>query len=86
MGLLQFVKQVFSNHCETADNHENPQLRTRYYKTTTANAFSTIKKLVEELEGFELLSTSEENGEISVNVKKRKEGVYGHYGRFFTAI
>jgi hypothetical protein len=73
MGLLQSVKQILSNHCETADDHDNYQLRTHYYKTTAANAFSIIKKLVEELDGFELLSASEEHGEISVNVKKGKK-------------
>ncbi|MFC3883196.1 cytosolic protein [Bacillus songklensis] len=73
MGLLQSLKQAFSNHCETADHHDNDQLRTHYYKATTANAFTAIKKLVEELDGFELLSASEEHGEISVNIKKGKK-------------
>lgn len=73
MSLLQSLKQVFSNHCETSDHHNDFQLRTHYYKTTAANAFTAIKELVEGLNGFELLSTSQEHGEISVNVKRGKK-------------
>jgi hypothetical protein len=73
MGLLQSIRQIFSNHCETSDQHEDLSLRTHYYKTTSAHAFSQMKSLIEELDGFELLSTSEEHGELSVNVKKGKK-------------
>lgn len=73
MGLLQSIKQVFSNHCETSDKHQDLQLRTHYYKTTTAHAFAEVKKLMEGLDGFELLSATEEYGELSVNVKKGKK-------------
>jgi hypothetical protein len=73
MGLLQSIKQVFSNHCETSDQHQDLQLRTHYYKTTTAHAFTEVKKLIEGLDGFELLAATEEYGELSVNVKKGKK-------------
>jgi hypothetical protein len=73
MSVLQKLKYVLSNHCETEENHQDEQLRSRYYKTTTANAFKTVKEIVEKSADFELLSVSEERCELSVAVRKGKK-------------
>jgi hypothetical protein len=71
--IVQKLKHLFSNHCETHERHPDEQLKSRYYKTTHATAVKTIKELIEKLPGFQLLSVSEERGEISFSVHRGKK-------------
>ena len=73
VNIFQKVKNLLANHCETQENHQDEQLRSRYYKTTAANALKTVKEIIEKSPHFKLLSVSEERGELSVAVSKGKK-------------
>ncbi|KAA0549154.1 cytosolic protein [Bacillus sp. BGMRC 2118] len=69
MGVIRSVGQFFSNHCETGEKHEDPSLRTRYYKVTNSNAMKTVEELLSNEPGMKVTSVSKEHGELSVEMK-----------------
>lgn len=73
MSVWKKLKYALTNHCETSEHHEDAQLRSRYYKTTAANAIKAIKELIASSNGYELLSVSEERGEFSVATRGGKK-------------
>ncbi|MBA2873773.1 cytosolic protein [Thermaerobacillus caldiproteolyticus] len=73
MSVWNKLKYVLTNHCETRENHEDEQLRSRYYKTTNASAIKTIKELIESSPDYELLSVSDERGELSATTRRGKK-------------
>lgn len=73
MSVWSKLKYALMNHCETRENHEDEQLRSRYYKTTNANAVKVVKELIESSPDYELLSVSEERGEFSVTTRRGKK-------------
>jgi hypothetical protein len=73
MRVLRKLEYMFSNHCETHENHQDERFRSRYYKTTAKNALKTIKEIIEKSPDLELLSASDERGELGVSVSKGKK-------------
>jgi hypothetical protein len=73
MSVWNKLKYALTNHCETRENHEDEQLRSRYYKTTNTNAIKVVKELIESSPDYELLSVSEERGEFSVATRRGKK-------------
>lgn len=71
--MLQKLQSIFTNQQETREHHDDPQLRSRYYKVTKKTAIATLQEVFKQLEGFEVGHVSEERGEMSVNVKLRKK-------------
>jgi hypothetical protein len=72
MSLFQSTKQFFSKHCETHEKHEDPLLRTHYYKTTKSNALTVIQETLTKLNGYKIMSVSKEHGEMSVQIPSPK--------------
>ncbi|QOR65770.1 cytosolic protein [Cytobacillus suaedae] len=70
MGSLQ---SFFSNHCETSDKHRDPVLKSHYYKVTNKQAIQSVKDFINKQNGFTLTSISEERGEMSVSVAKKRK-------------
>lgn len=70
MGSLQ---SLFSNHCETSDQHRDSALKSHYYKVTNKQAIQSIKDFINKQKGFKLTSISEERGEMSVSVTKNRK-------------
>ncbi|WP_456278044.1 cytosolic protein [Bacillus sp. AK128] len=70
---FQKIKQFFSKHCETKDHHVDPMLKTHYYKTSKANALTTIEELIRELPGHKVTSVSTDHGEMSVEITSPKK-------------
>lgn len=73
MGAIRTIGQFFSNHCETGEKHEDPSLRTRYYKVTNGNAIKAIEELFSNEPGFKVTSVSKEHGELSVEASSPKK-------------
>ncbi|WP_027410195.1 hypothetical protein [Anoxybacteroides tepidamans] len=73
MSVWNKLKYALTNHCETKEHHEDEQLRSRYYKTTGANAIKVVKELIASSAEYELLSVSEERGEFSVATRRGKK-------------
>jgi len=73
MSLVQKLKKYFSNHAETRDHHEDPDLQTRYYKTTKDQALMIIENYITNSQIYELNSISKTHGEISILKKKGKK-------------
>jgi hypothetical protein len=70
MGLGQF----FSTKAETHDNHSVPELRTRYYKTSTPKAVEAIEQIIKsDRSRFAFLDSSTDRGEINAEIKKPKK-------------
>lgn len=65
-------KYALTNHCETRENHEDVELRSHYYKAANRAVMAAVKELLASLPGAELLSVSEERGEICAQTKRGK--------------
>ncbi|GGM26749.1 hypothetical protein GCM10011351_10670 [Paraliobacillus quinghaiensis] len=73
MGLKESFEKYVNNHSETKDKHWDEQLQTHYFKTTKDRAFQTVESYFRDKQGCEIVATSKEHGEISVNFKGRKK-------------
>jgi len=73
MSVFQKLKYLLSNHCETEENHWDEPLRSRYYKTTAKSALKAVKEIVEKTPHYDLLSISEERGELSVAIRRGRK-------------
>lgn len=72
MSMSVKIKRIFGRHAETRDHHQDPELRTKYFKTTKSRALETLEKMFKESEVYEFNSISETHGEISVIKRKGK--------------
>ncbi|HSU79380.1 MAG TPA: DUF1499 domain-containing protein [Candidatus Angelobacter sp.] len=72
MGALN---RLFETHVESRDNHPDPKLKTRYFKTSKSNVMDEVRAWIESSKGFELLDVSEERGELAAKVNGRKKGL-----------
>lgn len=70
--MLQKIQSIFSTQQETREHHHDPLLRSRYYKANKKNAMVAIQEVLNQLDGFDIASVSEERGEMSVNIKRKK--------------
>ncbi|MTH52889.1 cytosolic protein [Bacillus mangrovi] len=75
MSLLKKVQAFFSAHTETAEQHSNPDLRSRYYKATVKKAMDAVQAAASSRGGCAVTSVSEERGEISVHIQKPKSAL-----------
>ncbi|OAS88823.1 MULTISPECIES: cytosolic protein [Metabacillus] len=74
MSFINKLKDFFSTHQETRENHYNPDLKSHYYKTTYKNALQSVNSLIEQIPGMTVTSISEERGEMSVTIDKPRKG------------
>ncbi|KZZ85935.1 hypothetical protein [Bacillus sp. SJS] len=75
MSLLKKVQAFFSAHSETAETHQDPELRSRYYKATAKKAMEAVQAAAAVRGGCKVTSVSEERGEISVQIQKPKSAL-----------
>ncbi|RKQ29916.1 cytosolic protein [Oceanobacillus halophilus] len=73
MSIGNKITKYFSNHAETSENHWDKPLQTHYYKAMKDKVFQTLENLFTTKQEFQINSTSEERGEMSVSVKKGKK-------------
>ncbi|MCH1627299.1 cytosolic protein [Fredinandcohnia quinoae] len=73
MGFKQTFQMLTTSHSETSDNHWDELLKSHYYKSTNKKTIDAVKSVIEGLDGYHITSISEERGEMSVSVKKRKK-------------
>jgi hypothetical protein len=73
MKIFRTIQQFLSNHCETQENHNDPALQTRYYKTTNRTALNTIEQIISKQSGYKITSISKEHGELSVEISSPKK-------------
>lgn len=69
MSIKHWIQKHLTNHAETSEQHWNQALRTHYFKTTKAQAFRVIEELYTNASKYEIISKSEEHGEVSIGVK-----------------
>ncbi|TXC90177.1 cytosolic protein [Metabacillus litoralis] len=74
MSFVNKLKDIFSTHQETRENHYNEDLKSHYYKTTYKTALQSVKSIIEETPGMTITSVSEDRGEMSVNIDRPKKG------------
>jgi hypothetical protein len=73
MSFVNKLKDIFSTHQETRENHHNPELKSHYYKTTNKKALQSVKELIDQTPGMTVTSVSEERGEMSVNIDRPRK-------------
>ncbi|MDL4840648.1 cytosolic protein [Aquibacillus rhizosphaerae] len=73
MTIRQSIDKFFNNHSETRDNHWDPKLQTHYFKTTKDKGFKTVEEFFRKSKSYEIVATSEDHGEISVNCSGSKK-------------
>lgn len=73
MSFRQTLKKYFSNHAETSDNHSDPTLKTKYYKTTKDRGLDALENLFNNSQTYKVNSISKDHGEISVIKTKGKK-------------
>ncbi|MFC4556650.1 cytosolic protein [Virgibacillus kekensis] len=72
MSFRQFVAKYFGNHAETSERHEDPSLKTQYYKTTKDRGLDYLEKLFNNDERYKVNAISREHGEVSAYITKGK--------------
>ncbi|MFB1050863.1 cytosolic protein [Paraliobacillus sp. JSM ZJ581] len=73
MGLRESFEKLFNNHSETREQHWDKQLQTHYFKTTKDKAFHTIETYFRNRSGCDIIATSKEHGEVSINLKGKRK-------------
>ncbi len=73
LGLKETVDKFFNNHSETSEKHSDPQLQTHYFKTTKDKAFQIVESYFHNKSGCDIIATSHEHGEISLNLHGKKK-------------
>lgn len=71
--MIMGIKDFFSYRTETGENHQQNELKTRYYKTNKTKAMKQIKELLEAEPHIKLLDYSEDHGEITAEYIKPKK-------------
>ncbi|KAF0819463.1 MULTISPECIES: hypothetical protein [unclassified Cytobacillus] len=72
MSIFSQLARRYKKQCETNENHSDPELTTRYYRTNTAQMLQTIEELFRADHNVNILSISKEHGEIAAEIKKDK--------------
>lgn len=75
MTFKEKLSSVFNPNAQTMDNHYDEQLKTHYYKTTSAQAFRVVEELLKTINVYEIQSIQEERGEIGVTLHNTKRGL-----------
>ncbi|ARI76835.1 cytosolic protein [Halobacillus mangrovi] len=65
-----FISRYFSNHAESSEEHNDPQLVTHYYKAKHDELFKSIEEMFST--PSEVVASSKERGEITVNYKGKR--------------
>lgn len=73
MSFRQKLRKYLGNHAETREEHSDPTLKTRYYKTTKDRGLETLEKLIKHSQKYQMNSLSKEHGEMSVLISKGKK-------------
>lgn len=73
MSFKQTLKKYFGNRAETRDEHVDPTLHTRYYKTTKEKGLDTLENLFNNSQTYKMNSISKDHGEISLLKIKGKK-------------
>ncbi|MBM7571956.1 cytosolic protein [Aquibacillus albus] len=73
MSIQQTFNKYFNNHSETTEKHWDPQLKTRYFKTTKEKGFKAVEEMFRRSSTFEIVAASEERGEISANYSRGRK-------------
>lgn len=72
MGFKETFNKYFNNHSESRDKHWDPELKTKYFKTTKDKAFEFVHRYFNQNSNATINSASERHGEISVNFKGKR--------------
>ncbi|WP_394137574.1 hypothetical protein [Cytobacillus oceanisediminis] len=72
MSIFRQLANRYKKQCETLENHSDPELATRYYRTNTAQMMQSIEELFKADRNVRIISTSKEHGEIAAEIKKDK--------------
>ncbi|MBM7692854.1 hypothetical protein JOC77_002285 [Peribacillus deserti] len=64
MGLLTRYSRV----CETSDKNRLPELRTHYYKASSAKAFAAVEEVLRSIDNCRIVNISKDHGEISAEL------------------
>lgn len=67
------LAKYFGKHAETRDDHVDPTLVTRYYRTTKRRGMKSLTDLFSKSDVYKVNSISEDHGEISLLKRKGKK-------------
>ena len=73
MSFRQKLRKYFNNHAETRENHLDPTLQTRYYKTTKDRGMASLENLFSNSQKYKMNSISKDHGEISILIPKGRK-------------
>ncbi|SEO82220.1 hypothetical protein SAMN04488134_113112 [Amphibacillus marinus] len=73
MGFKETFNKYFNNHSETLEKHWDPNLRSKYYKTTKDKALDVVTQYFKRKPGCEVMATSKDHGEITINFKGKRK-------------
>lgn len=63
----------FEKQCETADDHHDPKLQTRYYKKNSSELFRLLEQVVRKKQNMKIINSSKEHGEIALELNGAKK-------------
>lgn len=72
MSIFQQLANRYKKQCETHENHSDPELATRYYRTNTSQMLQSVEEMFNGDRNARIISLSKEHGEIAAEIKKDK--------------
>ncbi|GLB58459.1 hypothetical protein [Cytobacillus sp. NCCP-133] len=72
MSIFRQISNRYNKQCETSENHFDPELATKYYRTNTAQMMQSIEEMFNADRNVPIISTSKEYGEIAAEIKRDK--------------
>jgi hypothetical protein len=63
----------YEKQCETADDHQDPKLLTRYYKKNSSQLFQLLEQFVRRQQNMKIINVSKEHGEIALELHGAKK-------------
>lgn len=72
MSIFRQIANRYKKQCETSENHSDPELATRYFRTNTAQMMQSIEEIFKADRYVQIISISKEHGEIAAEIKRAK--------------
>ncbi|WP_026690628.1 hypothetical protein [Alteribacter aurantiacus] len=73
MGFKDTMQKYISTHTETREKHPDEKLQTHYYKSSKDKVMKEVQAMINQRQGLQVQSVSEERGEIIARADSGKK-------------
>jgi hypothetical protein len=73
MSIFRAIFGRYQKQCETRENHQDEELRTRYYKASFNKAFETAENVLRKDPSVKMISSAKEHGEMAAEITRGRK-------------